>query len=190
MAEAYTLFANGGADQPLRAHRARRAAARTSIVPKAADGPARRAADDDVPRHQHDAQRAQRRHRRRRARRPASRSTPPARSGTTNDLRDAWFVGFTPELLAVVWVGFDDNQPLGLERHAGGAADLDRLHEDARWPGTPTSPFEAPEGVSFVEIDRDTGKLALAHLPARDHRSVPRRHRAARVVRTAPVGSQ
>ena len=36
------------------------------------------------------------------------------KSGTTNDLRDAWFVGFTPELLAVVWVGFDDNQPLGL----------------------------------------------------------------------------
>jgi len=29
-------------------------------------------------------------------------------------LRDAWFVGFTPELLTVVWVGFDDNQPVGL----------------------------------------------------------------------------
>ena len=36
------------------------------------------------------------------------------KSGTTNDLRDAWFVGFTPELLTVVWVGLDDNQPLGL----------------------------------------------------------------------------
>jgi penicillin-binding protein 1B len=36
------------------------------------------------------------------------------KTGTTNDLRDAWFVGFTPELLTVVWVGFDDNQPLGL----------------------------------------------------------------------------
>ena len=57
------------------------------------------------------------------------------KSGTTNDLRDAWFVGFTPELLAVVWVGFDDNTPLGLERHAGGAADLDGVHE-AR-PGRP-----------------------------------------------------
>jgi penicillin-binding protein 1B len=33
------------------------------------------------------------------------------KSGTTNDLRDAWFVGFTPELLTVVWVGLDDNQP-------------------------------------------------------------------------------
>ncbi len=36
------------------------------------------------------------------------------KTGTTNDLRDAWFAGFTPELLTVVWVGFDDNQALGL----------------------------------------------------------------------------
>ena len=36
------------------------------------------------------------------------------KSGTTNDLRDAWFVGFTTHLLTVVWVGFDDNQPVSL----------------------------------------------------------------------------
>ena len=36
------------------------------------------------------------------------------KTGTTNDMRDAWFVGFTPELLTVVWVGFDDNQIVGL----------------------------------------------------------------------------
>ena len=36
------------------------------------------------------------------------------KTGTTNDLRDAWFVGFTPELLTVVWVGLDENQALGL----------------------------------------------------------------------------
>src|SRR5262249_27914398 len=35
------------------------------------------------------------------------------KTGTTNDLRDAWFAGFTPDLLTVVWVGFDDNQPVG-----------------------------------------------------------------------------
>jgi peptidyl-prolyl cis-trans isomerase C len=46
--------------------------------------------------------------------RPGSRWTRAGKSGTTNDLRDAWFVGFTPELLTVVWVGLDDNQPLGL----------------------------------------------------------------------------
>ena len=41
------------------------------------------------------------------------------KTGTTNDLRDAWFVGFTPELLTVVWVGFDDGKSLG-NREAGG----------------------------------------------------------------------
>ena len=36
------------------------------------------------------------------------------KTGTTNDLRDAWFAGYTPDLLCVVWVGFDDNTPIGL----------------------------------------------------------------------------
>ncbi len=36
------------------------------------------------------------------------------KTGTTNDYRDAWFAGFTPDLLCVVWVGFDDNTPVGL----------------------------------------------------------------------------
>src|SRR6185503_19833348 len=36
------------------------------------------------------------------------------KTGTTNDMRDAWYIGFTPELLCVVWVGFDDNTPINL----------------------------------------------------------------------------
>ena len=48
------------------------------------------------------------------------------KSGTTNDLRDAWFVGFTPELLTVVWVGPRRQSAARPERRAGGAADLDR----------------------------------------------------------------
>ena len=36
------------------------------------------------------------------------------KTGTTNDMRDAWFAGFTPDLLCVVWVGFDDNSPVNL----------------------------------------------------------------------------
>ncbi len=86
------------------------------------------------------------------------------KSGTTNDLRDAWFVGFTPELLAVVWVGFDDNQPLGL---SGTQAALPVWTEFMKHAlaGHESPPFEAPEGVSFVEIDRDTGRLAQPTCP-------------------------
>jgi membrane carboxypeptidase/penicillin-binding protein len=86
------------------------------------------------------------------------------KSGTTNDLRDAWFVGFTPDLLAVVWVGFDDNTPLGL---SGTQAALPIWAEfmSRALAGQPATPFSPPEGVSFVEIDRDTGLLALPTCP-------------------------
>ena len=86
------------------------------------------------------------------------------KSGTTNDLRDAWFVGFTPELLTVVWVGLDNNQPLGL---SGGQAALPIWTSFMKnaLAGRSASTFEAPEGVSFVEIDRDTGKIATPICP-------------------------
>ena len=86
------------------------------------------------------------------------------KSGTTNDLRDAWFVGFTPELLTVVWVGLDDNQPLGL---SGGQAALPIWTSFMKnaLAGRTSSSFEPPPGVSFLEIDRDTGKLATPICP-------------------------
>jgi penicillin-binding protein 1B len=86
------------------------------------------------------------------------------KSGTTNDLRDAWFVGFTPELLTVVWVGFDDNKPLGL---SGTQAALPIWTEFMReaLAGHKSVPFEPPGGVTFVQIDRDTGKLAQPACP-------------------------
>lgn len=86
------------------------------------------------------------------------------KTGTTNDLRDAWFVGFTPELLAVVWVGLDDNQPLGLSGSQA-ALPIWTLFMVRALAGRPAVPFEIPEGVSFVEIDRDTGRLALPTCP-------------------------
>ena len=86
------------------------------------------------------------------------------KTGTTNDLRDAWFVGFTPELLAVVWVGYDDNQPLSL---SGGQAALPIWTDfmKSAVAGRSDSAFEAPTGVTFVLIDRDTGKLASPGCP-------------------------
>jgi penicillin-binding protein 1B len=86
------------------------------------------------------------------------------KTGTTNDLRDAWFVGFTPELLTVVWVGFDDNQPVGL---SGAQAALPIWTQFMRnaLAGRASVAFDVPEGISFMEIDTLTGKLATAACP-------------------------
>jgi penicillin-binding protein 1B len=86
------------------------------------------------------------------------------KSGTTNDLRDAWFVGFTPELLTVVWVGLDDNQPLGLSGALAALPIWTSFMKNAV-AGRNSSSFDAPEGVSFIEIDKDTGKLATPMCP-------------------------
>ncbi len=86
------------------------------------------------------------------------------KSGTTNDLRDAWFVGFTPELLTAVWVGFDDNQPLGLTGSAAALPIWTRFMMGAL-AGRPSLTFYVPDGVSFAEIDTDTGKLAQTACP-------------------------
>jgi penicillin-binding protein 1B len=86
------------------------------------------------------------------------------KTGTTNDLRDAWFVGFTPELLTVVWVGFDDNKPVGL---SGSQAALPIWTQFMRTAltGRADVPFAVPEGISFTEIDPLTGKIATPACP-------------------------
>jgi penicillin-binding protein 1B len=81
------------------------------------------------------------------------------KSGTTNDLRDAWFVGFTPELLTVVWVGLDDNMPLGLSGTQA-ALPIWTTFMMRALAGRPNVSFAEPEGLVFVDIDRDTGKVA------------------------------
>jgi membrane carboxypeptidase/penicillin-binding protein len=86
------------------------------------------------------------------------------KTGTTNDQRDAWFAGFTPELLTIVWVGFDNNDPLGL---SGSQAALPIWIEftKAAMAARPNVAFAAPPGLSYAEIDRDTGGLATPDCP-------------------------
>ncbi len=86
------------------------------------------------------------------------------KTGTTNDLRDGWFVGFTPELLAVVWVGLDDNQILGLSG-AQSALPIWTAFMKRALAGRPNVPFQPPSGIVQLEIDRDTGHLALPGCP-------------------------
>jgi membrane carboxypeptidase/penicillin-binding protein len=86
------------------------------------------------------------------------------KTGTTNDLRDAWFIGFTPDLLTVVWVGLDDNQPLGLSGSQVAAPIWGQFMARAL-QGEPDARFKEPDGIAWADIDRDTGKLAQPGCP-------------------------
>ncbi|MES1171636.1 MAG: penicillin-binding transpeptidase domain-containing protein, partial [Bacteroidota bacterium] len=90
-----------------------------------------------------------------RLRRPAA-----GKTGTSNGLRDAWFVGFTPELLAAVWVGFDDQRKLG-RGEAGGKTALPIWTDfmTKALAGQPIHDFAQPPGVVVQRIDRATGLL-------------------------------
>ena len=86
------------------------------------------------------------------------------KTGTTNDARDAWFVGYSPGLLALVWVGFDDNTPLGLSgAQAAVPIWADFMKQVATAYGT--SSFAVPAGVTVARIDPTTGKLATRYCP-------------------------
>jgi penicillin-binding protein 1A len=95
-------------------------------------------------------------------RRAAALGRPAAgKTGTTNDQMDAWFVGFTPELLAGAWVGFDEKKTLGKEETGGRAAVPIWLEfMQAATAKLPDDDFPIPPGVSFVNIDAKTGSRA------------------------------
>jgi penicillin-binding protein 1B len=86
------------------------------------------------------------------------------KTGTTNDLRDAWFVGFTPELLTVVWVGFDDNTALGLSG-AQAALPIWTTFMIRALAGHANIPLPQPQNIVFADIDRDNGQLAAPGCP-------------------------
>jgi penicillin-binding protein 1B len=90
------------------------------------------------------------------------------KTGTTNDLRDAWFIGFTPELLTVVWVGYDDNQILGLSGSQAAVPIWSTFMRGAL-SGRPSVPFAPPPGVTFAEIDPTNGMLATPDCPTTVH---------------------
>jgi membrane carboxypeptidase/penicillin-binding protein len=83
------------------------------------------------------------------------------KTGTTNDLRDAWFAGFTPELLTVVWVGLDDNQALGLSGSQA-ALPIWLAFMQRALAGRADHPFDVPPNINFVDVDRDTGATAIS----------------------------
>jgi penicillin-binding protein 1A len=82
------------------------------------------------------------------------------KTGTTDEDRDAWFVGFTPELLAGVWVGFDERRVLGRgEEGARAALPIWTEFMTKALVGVPVSDFAQPPGVVVARVDPATGLL-------------------------------
>lgn len=81
------------------------------------------------------------------------------KTGTTDDNTDAWFVGYTPDLVVGVWVGFDEPRSLG-ERETGGRAALPIWIDFMRQAldGVSDRPFPVPDGIATAAIDPDTGR--------------------------------
>ncbi|MEW6058335.1 MAG: PBP1A family penicillin-binding protein [Bdellovibrionota bacterium] len=86
------------------------------------------------------------------------------KTGTTNDYLDAWFMGFTPQVVTGVWMGFDAQKSLG-PRSTGGLVALPiwlEFMKEAVKP-YPVTEFTVPKGVTFAFIDSKTGKPARAN---------------------------
>jgi penicillin-binding protein 1A len=85
------------------------------------------------------------------------------KTGTTNNLFDAWFMGYTTEFITGVWVGFDDEAPLGQSETGSRAAGPIWLGFMKRvLDGEPVKIFPVPDGIVFSNIDADTGLLPIA----------------------------
>lgn len=83
-----------------------------------------------------------------------------AKTGTTNDYINAWFIGGTPNLATGVYVGFDDRRSLGeSETGARAALPIWMAFMKEALKQLPVVPFEIPDGVSFVKVDSSTGLL-------------------------------
>ena len=84
------------------------------------------------------------------------------KTGTTNDLKDAWFIGYTADYIAGAWVGYDQERSLGSKETGGRAASpiwldfMQAIHADK-----PVKDFDVPDGIVFSKIDAETGLLPV-----------------------------
>lgn len=88
------------------------------------------------------------------------------KTGTTNDQRDAWFAGYVPQLVAVSWIGYDQERSLGRGESGGRAAApawVSFMQEALR--GMPPLSFPVPDGIEFRAIDPASGLLAPEDSP-------------------------
>jgi penicillin-binding protein 1A len=88
------------------------------------------------------------------------------KTGTSNNARDAWFVGYTAELVAGVWVGYDDHRPLGKgESGSKSALPIWIDFMQSASAGRPAVDFPVPSGIEHVAIDPKSGLRAYEGMP-------------------------
>ncbi len=91
-----------------------------------------------------------------------------AKTGTSNESRNLWFSGFTPDLEATVWIGLDDNKPVGRSTGSSAALPIWLAYMQEAVRGTTPTPFTPPlEGITMIPIDPITGDLVDIALPHR-----------------------
>ncbi len=86
------------------------------------------------------------------------------KTGTTNEFRDAWFVGYTPDLVIAVWVGFDDGARVGLTGARAALPIFARFVKSAL-PLEARRPFEIPASVTTADVHAASGLLATDRCP-------------------------
>jgi penicillin-binding protein 1A len=89
------------------------------------------------------------------------------KTGTTNDSKDTWFIGFSPDLACGVFVGFDNPRTLGrLEQGATAAAPIFRDFMKGALADQPPTPFRVPPGIDLVPVSPYSGVLTSANDPS------------------------
>jgi penicillin-binding protein 1A len=83
------------------------------------------------------------------------------KTGTTNDEKDAWFIGFTPDLVVGVYMGYDKPRHLGRDATGGHlSAPIARDFFKAALADKPAMPFRVPPGIKLIRVDPKTGQRA------------------------------
>ncbi len=92
------------------------------------------------------------------------------KTGTSNDNRDLWFIGFTPDFVAAAWMGYDDFSSLGRKDWTGGSTVVPWWTEimGEILKDYPKRDFPAPPGIVFSKIDSASGLLALPTCPRKN----------------------
>jgi penicillin-binding protein 1A len=89
-----------------------------------------------------------------------------AKTGTSQDFKDAWFVGFVPQLVTGVWVGNDDNKPMQGVAEVAICPRIWKAYNQTVLAGQPVLDFPVPEGLVNVQLCLVSGKLAGPNCPS------------------------